>query len=497
MSDNPNPATNTPFTHNTLPIGTRIGEFEITGLVGVGGFGIVYQAMDHSLHRQVALKEYMPTSLAQRAPDGSVSILSETQREAFEAGRNSFVNEARLLAQFDHPSLVKVYRFWQAGNTAYMVMPLYVGKTLRQVLAERPELDEAWIRKFLAPVMSALEVIHHENCFHRDISPDNIMLLEDDRPVLLDFGAARRVIGDMTQALTVFVKHSYAPVEQYAEMPGMQQGAWTDIYTLAALVYLMITRKLPPPSVSRIVADSYEPLTTLAAGAYGEPLLAGLDICLRVRPEQRPQSIAEMRTLLGIRSGRRRSARPESAQATAPASPRRVTTSSGKHSPADLSSARFWRGRAGLSIGVALIAVLALGGLAYSLGLHSAAARAQSAPAAVSSPSPAVEQKLAHERVLQPAASTPLTDESSPRPAKQTKATEARHREASVRKQRGEHGKPGSTRSDNDSSSGSRRRKASGNDSGGIGDAAKDVAHGAKKAASGVADWAKRTFGGK
>ena len=497
MSDISNPATSTPFPPNTLPIGTRIGEFEITGLVGVGGFGIVYQAMDHSLQREVALKEYMPTSLAQRAPDGSVSILSETQREAFEAGRSSFVNEARLLAQFDHPSLVKVYRFWQAGGTAYMVMPLYIGKTLRQILAERPELDEAWIRKFLAPVMDALEVIHRENCFHRDISPDNIMLLEDDRPVLLDFGAARRVIGDMTQALTVFVKHSYAPVEQYAEMPGMQQGAWTDIYTLAALVYLMITRKLPPPSVSRIVADSYEPLTTLAASAYGEPLLAGLDICLRVRPEQRPQSIAEMRTLLGIRGGRRRSTRTAPAQATASAGPRLVATSAGERSPAEAASAPFWRRKAGLSVGVALGAVLALGGLAYSLGRHSAALAQATPVAVVSSPSPAAEPKPAREAVRQTAASVPVTAESAlpaAKPAKTSRPTEGKRREAPVRKPRS---KPDHTRSDNESSAGTRRRNASGNENGSIGDAAKNVAHGAKKAATGVADWAKRTFGGK
>lgn len=288
--------------HNALAIGARLGEFEIIGLVGEGGFGIVYLALDHSLGRNVALKEYMPASLASRTATATVSVRSERYRETFEIGRRSFVNEARLLAQFDHPALVKVYRFWEANGTAYMAMPYYDGSTLRDTLKARGSVpDESWIRKILAPVMDALELIHREQCFHRDIAPDNIMLLRDDRPVLLDFGAARRVIGDMTQALTVILKPGYAPVEQYAEMPGMQQGPWTDVYALAAVVYFMLTGETPPASVGRLMQDSYQPLATRMAGAgrYGARFLAGIDRCLRVRAEDRPQNIAEMREALG------------------------------------------------------------------------------------------------------------------------------------------------------------------------------------------------------
>lgn len=287
--------------HNALPIGTRLGEFELVGLVGEGGFGIVYLAHDHSLERKVALKEYMPSSLASRANDASVAVRSERHRETFEVGRRSFVNEARLLAQFDHPALVKVYRFWEANGTAYMAMPFYDGITLRDALKERGEPpDETWIRKILGPVMDALEIIHNQSCFHRDIAPDNIMLLRDDRPVLLDFGAARRVIGDMTQALTVILKPGYAPIEQYAEMPGMKQGPWTDIYALGAVVYFMITGRTPPPSVGRMMQDNYEPLATIAAGRYDAAFLQGIDRCLAVKAEERPQSIAAMRELVGF-----------------------------------------------------------------------------------------------------------------------------------------------------------------------------------------------------
>jgi len=287
---------------NALPIGTRLSEFEIVGLVGEGGFGIVYLAEDHSLKRRVAIKEYMPAALATRGDDASVIVRSERQAETFEIGRRSFVNEARLLARFDHPALLKVFRFWEANGTAYMAMPYYAGKTLRDVMRERKGQapDQAWFHKVLDPVMDALELMHAEHCFHRDIAPDNIMLLPDDRPVLLDFGAARRVISDMTQALTVILKPGYAPVEQYAEMPGIKQGPWTDIYALAAVVYCTITGHPPPPSVGRMLRDAYQPLAEIAAGVYSEPFLHAIDRCLSVKAEERPQSIAEMRALFEV-----------------------------------------------------------------------------------------------------------------------------------------------------------------------------------------------------
>jgi serine/threonine protein kinase len=296
-----------PSAHSTdmagnLPMGTRLGEFEITALIGEGGFGIVYLAHDHSLQRRVALKEYMPSSLAARAGGSQVQVKSARHRETFEAGLKSFINEARLLASFDHPSLVKVYRFWEANGTAYMVMPLLDGSTLKDVLkglGRRP--DEAWLRSVLGPLTEALLVIHAEQCYHRDIAPDNVMLLPSvNRWLLLDFGAARRVIGDMTQALTVILKPGYAPVEQYAEIPGMKQGPWTDVYALAAVVYFAIMGKTPPPSVGRLLNDTYVPLVQAAEGRYSERFLAAIDRALAVRPEARTQSIGALRSELGL-----------------------------------------------------------------------------------------------------------------------------------------------------------------------------------------------------
>ncbi len=290
---------------NVLPVGTRLREFEITGLLGEGGFGIVYLAYDTSVHRRVALKEYMPTSLAART-EGGIQVKSERYRETFDAGMKSFVNEARLLAQFDHPSLVRVYQFWEGNGTAYMVMPFYEGKNLRDTLRERLAAtgqppDEAWLRTLLLPLTEALRVIHAENCYHRDIAPDNVMMLAGaQRPLLLDFGAARRVIGDMTQALTVILKPGYAPIEQYAEIPGMRQGPWTDVYALAAVVYFAITGKTPPVSVGRMLSDSYQPLAQTAAGRYSPQFLEAVDRALVVRPEQRTPNIDAFREDLGL-----------------------------------------------------------------------------------------------------------------------------------------------------------------------------------------------------
>jgi hypothetical protein len=288
--------------HGTLPMGTRLGEFELVGVVGVGGFGIVYLAQDHSLQRRVALKEYMPSALAARRGVHTVVVKSERHRDTFEAGLKSFINEARLLAQFDHPSLVKVYRFWEANGTAYMVMPFYEGPTLKdhlQQLGAPP--DEAWLRRLLSPLTEALDVIHRQHCYHRDIAPDNILLLAGSgRPLLLDFGAARRVIGDMTQALTVILKPGYAPLEQYAETPHMRQGPWTDVYALAAVVHYAITGKTPPVSVGRIVGDSYAPLAASHAGQYSPGFLAAIDHGLKVKPDERTPSIDALRAELGL-----------------------------------------------------------------------------------------------------------------------------------------------------------------------------------------------------
>jgi serine/threonine protein kinase len=296
---------------NALPDGARLGEFEIRSVIGEGGFGIVYLAWDHLLQRQVAIKEYMPSTLATRSLTTDVTPRADKFAETFALGLRSFINEAQLLASFDHPSLLKVYRFWEANGTAYMVMPFYQGTTLKRTLiALNAPPEEGWLMAQLVPLLDALDEMHEARCYHRDIAPDNILLLDEGRPLLLDFGAARRVIGDATQALTAFLKPGYAPVEQYAEMPSMKQGAWTDLYALGSVLHYAIVGHTPPESVARLVTDTMVPLTRAAQGRYSERFLRAIDHALGVRPQDRPQSVAEMRLDLGIPVRRTPTRRP-------------------------------------------------------------------------------------------------------------------------------------------------------------------------------------------
>jgi len=284
---------------HTLAIGTRLREYEIKGLIGEGACSIVYLGWDHALQRKVAVKEYMPAAMVGRI-QGSTNVVVAADRhlEAVRAGLRGFINEARLLARFDHPSLVKVYRFWEENGTAYMVMPYYEGPTLKAALAElgrAPSEDE--LRAWLKPLLDALAVMHAAQCYHRDISPDNI-LLTPRGPLLLDFGAARRVIGDMTHAITVVLKPGYAPIEQYGDVATMAQGAWTDLYALACVVYYAIAGKTPVSSVERLMDDRVEPLAVFAAGRYSDAFLRAIDAALAVRPGDRPQTEREFRALL-------------------------------------------------------------------------------------------------------------------------------------------------------------------------------------------------------
>ncbi len=305
---------------NSLPIGTRVAEFEIREVIGEGGFGIVYLAFDHSLQRTVAIKEYMPSALAARANDNTVTVRSKRHAEAFGAGLRSFINEARLLAQFDHPALVKVYRFWESHGTAYMAMRYYEGRTFKSVVRDNPELvNEAWLKRLLQPVLGALEALYAAQILHRDVSPENIMIQPDGQPVLLDFGAARQIVQDMAQSLTVILKPGFAPVEQYADDESMRQGPWTDIYSLSAVMYAAITGKAPPAAVARMLNDPIEPLAISGREGYSNQFLEAIDRGMAVRPEIRPQSIAEFSALLGFDAAAPAAVAPAAETSSAPA----------------------------------------------------------------------------------------------------------------------------------------------------------------------------------
>jgi non-specific serine/threonine protein kinase len=292
--------TSAPSAHiDALPPGARLGEFEILELLGVGGFGMVYRGYDHSLQRAVAIKEYMPTALVARTPDLQLSARSSADQLPFESGLKSFIDEARVLARFDHPSLVKVYRFWEANHTAYMAMPLYQGVTLKDARSQMSgPPPEDWLRTVLWSVAQALKMLHAGNTLHRDVSPDNIFLQDQGPPVLLDLGSARRAITEHSHKHTAVLKVNYAPIEQYADAPNLKEGPWTDLYALAAVVHACICNTAPQPATSRLVDDRLPTLSQVAQTSqthfgtgYGSRFCQAIDRTLALQPGDRPQDV--------------------------------------------------------------------------------------------------------------------------------------------------------------------------------------------------------------
>lgn len=280
---------------DALPVGTMVGEFELQGLLGVGGFGMVYRGYDHSLHRAVAIKEYMPSALVGRASGLQVSARSNADTQSYLSGLASFMAEARLLAQFDHPSLVKVYRVWEENNTAYMAMPLYSGITLkqaRQMMSGPP--PETWLRAILWSVLEALKVLHAAGALHRDVSPDNIFLQDVGPPVLLDLGAARMAVIDNSQKHTAILKVNYAPIEQYADAQDMKEGPWTDLYALAAVIHGCLCNEPPLPANFRVVRDRMPSIVAVVktvethfGQSYSHAFVRAINHALAIQPSKR------------------------------------------------------------------------------------------------------------------------------------------------------------------------------------------------------------------
>ena len=288
---------------NCLAIGTQVSDFEIIGLIGEGGFGIVYLARDVSLDRIVALKEFMPAAFAGRIDGVHVAVRAANHRATFDAGLKSFINESKMLAKFAHPALVEVFRFWEGNGTAYMAMRLYRGETLRQVLSKGSEdFTEDRIAQVMGPIFDALEMLHREQVFHRDIAPDNIILSEG-RSVLLDFGSARKIIGDATQALTTVLKPGYAPLEQYSDDGTMKQGAWTDVYALGGVLYHLATGKVPLQAVSRMMSDPLQTINQVTGDKFSTTFSQAVSKAMMVHIENRFQTVTQFREALGWNVG--------------------------------------------------------------------------------------------------------------------------------------------------------------------------------------------------
>jgi serine/threonine protein kinase len=293
---------------DALAPGTRLDELRIDSVIGASGFGLVYLATDLGLQRRVAIKEYLPDTLAVRGDDGAqVCLRAGSHAEPFERGRRAFIEEAQLLARVHHPSLLHVLRHWETNGTVYRAMPYYAGTPLlklRQAMDNPP--DEASLRALLEGLLEPLALLHEAGCIHREITPSKILLMPDDRPVLMDYGAARRaIVGDQARALMTLLAPSFAPLEQTQPAVNRPIGPWTDLYALASVVRYCISGQLPPPAALRSLPTD-EPIGRLVlrlqeadpSRQFSPSFIAALDAALSPRPEDRPQDVAEFRALL-------------------------------------------------------------------------------------------------------------------------------------------------------------------------------------------------------
>src|SRR5690242_11079781 len=200
-----------------LPTGTQLGDFRLDAVIGHGSFGITYRAFDGQLAKVVAIKEYLPVEFAVRQGDREVVPRGARFAEDFAWGRERFLDEARALARFRHPHIVPVLRYFEANGTAYTVMEFEDGKNLAELLREparRLPADD--VRRLADGLLNGLSAVHAQEFLHRDIKPSNVMVRRDGVPVLIDFGAARRAMGERTRTFTGVLTPQYAPIEQYA-----------------------------------------------------------------------------------------------------------------------------------------------------------------------------------------------------------------------------------------------------------------------------------------
>lgn len=280
-----------------LPGGYKLLEYQIERPLGGGGFGITYLAHDINLNLPVAIKEYFPSDSVTRVANQGVQVRggSEETRSQYQWGLERFLDEARALATFRHPNIVRVLRYFRENGTAYIVMEYESGDPLKRWVPHNAPLSQRALLSIIYPLLDGLDAVHKAGFLHRDIKPDNIYVRADGTPVLLDFGAARRVTAN--HDMTNIVSPGFAPFEQYHSQGN--QGPWTDIYSLGAVMYWMTTGKKPVESASRVKNDTLLPAASVAdSSVFGTPLLEAIDWAMQPDEGARPQAVAELRSAI-------------------------------------------------------------------------------------------------------------------------------------------------------------------------------------------------------
>jgi len=275
-----------------LAPGSKLFEYEVAKVFGMGGFGITYLCRDKNLDNFCVVKEFAPRGLVVRERNGDLQPAAAIVATKFWEGRKDFLAEARRLGKFNHPNIVRVTRFFEAHSTAYFAMSFESGFTLRDLIKSRGVVftDEE-IAGIAEPLCQGVLELHKADLIHRDIKPDNIIIRPDGSPVLIDLGAAVQLQSNSETEHPVIATPAYAPLEQLT--PGGRLGPWTDIYALGATFYEIIAGKPPASSLMRLRGEKLSPATEVGRGRFSDRLLHLIDSAMSMDYIERPQSVAE------------------------------------------------------------------------------------------------------------------------------------------------------------------------------------------------------------
>ena len=282
-----------------LPEGFKLLDYSILRVLSSGGFSFVYLAHDQN-DIPVAIKEYLPSSLALRTGSGPSPAVPEENLPIFRYGMKCFFEEGRALARLSHPNVVRVLNFFRANDTVYMVMRYERGRTLQEhIQAHRGSLRESWIRQTFANLLNGLREVHSNKLLHLDIKPGNIYIRNDGTALLIDFGAARQTLTEEGTRLPPMYTPGFASPEHYAAHRN-DLGPWSDIYSVGASLYACLAAAAPQPADQRLAHDRFQPARKAWSGKYSNELLDTIDWCLRLDHLERPQSVfALQKALLG------------------------------------------------------------------------------------------------------------------------------------------------------------------------------------------------------
>ena len=289
------------YSNKALPAGTVVREWRLEDVLGVGGFGIVYRGRGIYFGELVAIKEYFPSSISERDAEDTVVPIGSDVEEVHALGLKKFVEEAKLLWNLStptrHPNIVSVRSLFEIHGTAYMVMDFEDGVSLSKLLKEGRRFNERSLWNIVKPIAEGLDRAHRVGVLHRDIKPPNILITEDSRPVLIDFGSARFEAAEATSTTVTFHTPPYAAIEQYVKT--YAQGPWTDIYALGVVLYECVTGEKPPEVLERLHGNLGKSLAEGNWPGFDKRFLQAIDAAMTIHPTERPQSIREWLALFG------------------------------------------------------------------------------------------------------------------------------------------------------------------------------------------------------